>query len=285
MFNLKESLNKLQKDIKEVNNKIRDGISEFKVEDFKEDIKNKIQETKDIINNINDVTPEIKKEIIDSIVFEDNDLKKSIYLAISNYLKLNENFDLNEIFLGMEGGEFTFEKLELIFNGYDMNIIKKCYITEDLSELTKLNYKNTSKVNQIKSNVNKNIKSNIPIKVNYNLNYRNALFLFSKMEEILREQLNIEDNEDNINNRDEAFFKAIKIFVEEKFFLESFFLIKNKVDNGENLNILLEEINIFSEDVYEIFVKNEAINRKSDFFLISHFLEQQIDKIEKKIFK
>lgn len=79
--------------------------------------------------------------------------------------------------------------------------------------------------------------------------------------------------------------KAIKIFVEEKFFLESFFLIKNKVDNGENLNILLEEINIFSEDVYEIFVKNEAINRKSDFFLISHFLEQQIEKIEKKIFK
>lgn len=208
MFNLKESLNKLQKDIKEVNNKIRDGISEFKVEDFKEDIKNKIQETKDIINNINDVTPEIKKEIIDSIVFEDNDLKKSIYLAISNYLKLNENFDLNEIFLGMEGGEFTFEKLELIFNGYDMNIIKKCYITEDLSELTKLNYKNTSKVNQIKSNVNKNIKSNIPIKVNYNLNYRNALFLFSKMEEILREQLNIEDNENNINNRDETFFKS-----------------------------------------------------------------------------
>lgn len=273
-------------------NKIFKKINELKEEidisSIKENIKN--INLKDILEEKKEEIKDISKNLLNEeqrrIIIESLDLRKPFkenfaetfnhfYEGFKDEIEEDTREKLFNANIDINYGIDLFEHLDKLFNKKDVFILKKCYLQNNFEEFKNLNFKDID----LKTNLIDKIP-NIKLKNNKPFSYSNLYFLFKEMENFLNENELL--NEDT-NNRDISFFAAVEKFTKEVCFEERLFEIKDRFENKESLNSLIEELKIFPEDIEMIFFDSEIINRKSEFFLISHSLEHKLELMNERI--
>lgn len=259
-----DKLKKIYKDNKDNIDIIQEKIKDINIKQIYKNHKNEIEFKKKTL---------IK--VFDDINLYDGNLEQKLKQSINNLLFNNLNKDdvdidiyfINDIILYSEDKENIINELENYLTKKDIYLLKKVYVTDEYEELKNLSFSFLNEMDKMKTKFQTQLKLN-----NFNVNVLYDLFCF--MEYYLN----------NVSNeRDLAFIYSLKEYSKQKQYFPVFFNIINAYQNKDFINNILDEYKIFPEDILNIFLEEDIIERKSRFYLLKEYCDDIIKYKNEKL--